>query len=136
MQDDTSTKEAEKGMKAQSTSKEEQKGDTSSEPSQVSHKYFEVESELLSKPNAMCDIILAQGLPPTVVFCSSPSEADMVEVMLSKRGLTAQKVIGNLPYSRVAQIAQEVLDGTKSALVITDVAANDLEVNNFGLVIN
>lgn len=100
------------------------------------HTYIEVGNDLLSKPSALVDTLLVKSLPATLIFCNSPSEADMVEVMLKKKGIGSSKLIGNIPYQRVAQEIQRVQNKEISALVITDVAAREMEVSNFEMVVN
>ena len=102
----------------------------------LEHCYYEVTNDLLSKPNALVDIIQSEGNPPTVVFCNSPSEADFVEVMLKKHAIAAAKLIGHVPFGRVAGAAAQARDGELTALVVTDVSARELDVRNFQVIVN
>jgi ATP-dependent RNA helicase DeaD len=100
------------------------------------HTYIEVGNDLLAKPDALIATLTIKGTPASLVFCNSPSEADMVEVMLKKKGITASKLIGNIPFQRVAQELQRIQNKEISALVITDIAAREIDINNFEIVVN
>lgn len=115
---------------------EEGNNETPQEQPTVKHVYYEVENDLLSKPNALTSILICSNKPKTVVFCNSPSEADMVAVMLGKADIKVDKLIGNVPHSSLIQSCSQIADGSLQALVVTDVAASQLESNEFDLVVN
>ncbi len=100
------------------------------------HIYFEVTAELLAKPQALCDLIEAEALPSTLVFCNMPSDTDLVKVILKKRGINATKVIGNYPPVRLAKIMKEVKDGTTPVIVTTDIGGKNIDLAEFDLIIN
>ncbi|MCB0336982.1 MAG: DEAD/DEAH box helicase [Bdellovibrionales bacterium] len=102
----------------------------------VQHVYYEVGNDLLAKPNALADVLEMSNNASTIIFCNTPSEADMVNVMLSKKGIPSYKLIGNVPFGKVAAAIERIEQGQLRALVITDVAARDMEVGAFDLVIN
>jgi superfamily II DNA/RNA helicase len=102
----------------------------------VKHVFYEVENDLLSKPNALSSILHATNKPKTVVFCNTPSEADMVDVMLGKADIKTEKLIGNVPHSKLIQSCSAIADGSIQALIVTDVAASQLESEEFDLVVN
>lgn len=102
---------------------------------ELKHIYVEIESDLLAKPNALVDIIATQKVP-TVVFCNQPSEADLIEVVLKKRNLSAIKLIGHVPPQKVFVGAQKVANGEVSALIVTDISARELNVGMFTMLVN
>lgn len=106
------------------------------EDQKVEHVYIEVENDLLSKPNALVDILQAEGNPPTVVFCNTPSEADLVEVVLKKKGITAEKMIGHVPFQRAHEAAQSLRSGEISVLIVTDISARDFDLNIPRVIVN
>lgn len=105
-------------------------------PANAEHFSLELNNELAAKANALCDLIEGSGSPATVVFCNSPSDADLTEVLLRKRGIVARKLIGFVPPARVSAAQAELVSGEATALVVTDVSARDLTVANLGLVVN
>lgn len=107
-----------------------------SSKAEATHRYVEVGNDLLAKPDALAQLLLIRGMPSTVVFCNSPSEADMVEVILRKKTISCSKLIGNVPHQRLIEEVSKVHNGQTTALIITDVAAQDLEVEGFGVVVN
>lgn len=106
-----------------------------STPVEVDHCYFEVNGDLLAKPNLLAAIIEAGEMPATVVFCNSPSDCDFVEVMLKKRGIPARKLIGHVPTSKVERAQEQVAAGTVTALVVTDIGARDLHFDQVDLIV-
>lgn len=102
----------------------------------VNHVYYEISNDLLSKPTALCDILESEGTPSTVVFCNSPSDTDLVEVMLKKRGISAKKLVGHLPPAKVVDAVKQAQRGELSVLVVTDIAARNIEVEDIDLLVN
>lgn len=100
------------------------------------HIYYEVGRELLAKINALCDLIECAGLPKTIVFCNTPSDTDFVEVMLKKRGISAQKLIGNVPPVKLQKAIEQIGTGELSVLVVTDIAARGVNLGLFDLAFN
>ncbi|MBN8549846.1 MAG: hypothetical protein J0M12_11075 [Deltaproteobacteria bacterium] len=102
----------------------------------VNHVYYEISNDLLSKPTALCDILETEGTPSTVVFCNSPSDVDLVEVMLKKRGISAKKLVGHLPPAKVVDAVKQTQRGELAVLVVTDIAARSIEVEDVDLIVN
>lgn len=103
---------------------------------QLSHLYYEIGGELLSKPNALAQIIEGLAIPATVVFCNTPSDTDLVEVLLKKRGVAARKLIGNVPPQKVEKTMEQLKNGEISTIVITDIAAKGVDIDSFDMVVN
>ena len=102
----------------------------------VTHAYYEIGTDLLSKPNALCDVLESLCPKRAIVFCNNPSDTDFVELLLKKRGLGAAKLIGNVPPARLERVMQQLEEGSISVLVVTDVAARSLKVAHFDLLLN
>ncbi len=105
-------------------------------PANAQHVYFELPADLLAKPNALSDLIEGSGSPATVIFCNSPSEADLTDVMLRKRGIIARKLIGFVPPSKVTSAVEALKNKECTALVVTDVSAREMQIPALGLVVN
>lgn len=103
---------------------------------EATHNYYEVGGDLMAKPNVLGDIIEVEAAATIVVFCNSPSDADFVEVMLKKRSIASRKLIGNIPPFKVARALDEVRSGEVRVLIVTDVSAKTLEIEDFDLVLN
>ena len=104
---------------------------------EVVHTYYEVDNDLLSKPKALISLLATAGEGlSTVVFCNSPSEADLVEVMLKKEGFVCEKLIGHVPFANVTKAIQQMKDGKLSVVILTDVAARELDVTSINTVVN
>jgi len=100
------------------------------------HFYYEVSGDLLAKPNALCDALEAAGAHAAVIFCNSPSDADLVDVLLKKRGMKSQKLIGNVPPMVTSRALRELKSGELNALVVTDIASREIDVEQLELVVN
>lgn len=102
----------------------------------IEHCICEVGGEILSKPNALSDILEFFGFPKTIIYCNSPSDTDLLEVLLRKRGTAASKLIGYVSPSKSAAAMERLLKGEISTLVVTDIAARALDLSEFELAIN
>ncbi len=102
----------------------------------IQHKYMEVSADLLAKPSALCDLAESQAGLATLVFCNNPSDADFVEVILKKRGISALKLIGFVAPEKLNATQEKVKNGEIGALVVTDVAARGADLSLFSSVIN
>lgn len=102
----------------------------------VTHAFYEIGTDLLSKPNALCDVLESLCPKRAIVFCNNPSDTDFVELILKKRGLGAAKLIGNVPPARLERVMQQLEEGSICVLVVTDVAARSLKVGQFDLLLN
>lgn len=104
--------------------------------SKVSHLYHETGKELLSKPSALCDLLEADGLPTAVVYCNSPSDADFVDVMLRKRGIGSQKLIGFVPKPKLDKAIEDFRSGLISVLVATDIGVRGVDLSNVEVIVH
>jgi superfamily II DNA/RNA helicase len=103
---------------------------------QIKHLFYEVGGELLAKGQALTDFIQGFNLPPTVVFCNQPSDADLVETILRKAAISSRKLVGHVSPQKIAQSVAQVSSGEVTALVVTDGTARSIEVGDFKLAIN
>jgi superfamily II DNA/RNA helicase len=104
--------------------------------SSVSHFFAEVASELLAKPQAAADFIAESGFEPTIIFCNSPSECDMVDVVLRKKSISCKKVIGETTSQKWKQLLMTVASGEVTAIITTDASSSNISITQFKLIIN
>jgi len=102
----------------------------------MEHLYYEVGTTLLAKPQVLCDLIELEGGASCIVFCNSPSDADFADVILKKRGLTSVKLIGYVPQIKLSKAIVQLQKKEVSVLVLTDVAARGVPLEDFDLVVN
>ncbi len=102
----------------------------------MQHTYFEVGTSLLAKPQALCDLVEMEAGHSVLVFCNSPSDADFADVILKKRGISSVKLIGYVPQIKLSKAIQQVQKKEVTALVLTDVAARGVPLEEFDIVIN
>ena len=102
----------------------------------MQHSYYEVGTSLLAKPQALCDLVELEAGHSVLVFCNSPSDADFADVILKKRGISSVKLIGYVPQIKLSKAIQQVQKKEVTALVLTDVAARGVPLNEFDVVIN
>lgn len=102
----------------------------------MEHIYYEVGTSLLAKPQALCDLVEYEAGSTCVVFCNSPSDADFADVILKKRGVSSLKLIGYVPQIKLSKAIQQLESGEITALVLTDVAARGVPLEQFDVVIN
>lgn len=102
----------------------------------MKHIYYEVGTSLLAKPQALCDLVEFEAGHSCVVFCNSPSDADFADVILKKRGISSLKLIGYVPQIKLSKAIQQLQKKEISVLVLTDVAARGVPLEEFSVVIN
>ncbi len=102
----------------------------------MEHIYYEVGTSLLAKPQALCDLVEFEAGHSCVVFCNSPSDADFADVILKKRGISSLKLIGYVPQIKLSKAIQQLQKKEVTVLVLTDVAARGVPLEEFGVVIN
>jgi superfamily II DNA/RNA helicase len=102
----------------------------------MEHVYYEVGTSLLAKPQALCDLIELEAGHSCLVYCNSPSDADFADVILKKRGISSLKLIGYVPQIKLSKAIQQLQKKEVAALVLTDVAARGLPLEEFDIVVN
>ncbi len=102
----------------------------------MEHIYYEVGTSLLAKPQALCDLVEFEAGHSSVVFCNSPSDADFADVILKKRGISSLKLIGYVPQIKLSKAIQQLQKKEVTVLVLTDVAARGVPLEEFSVVIN
>lgn len=102
----------------------------------MEHIYYEVGTSLLAKPQALCDLVEFEAGHTCVVFCNSPSDADFADVILKKRGISSLKLIGYVPQIKLSKAIQQLQKKEVTVLVLTDVAARGVPLEEFDVVIN
>jgi len=102
----------------------------------MEHIYYEVGTSLLAKPQALCDLVELESGRTVVVFCNSPSDADFADVILKKRGIASVKLIGYVPQIKLSKAVQQLKNREITALVLTDVAARGVPLEEFEVVVN
>lgn len=102
----------------------------------MEHIYFEVGTSLLAKPQALCDLVEYEGGHSVIIFCNSPSDADFADVILKKRGVSSVKLIGYVPQLKLSKAVQQLQKKEITALVLTDVAARGIPLEEFDVVVN
>jgi Helicase conserved C-terminal domain len=102
----------------------------------IEHLYYEVDGELLSKPTALADFIEGERPESVLIYANQPSDADFIEVMLRKRTITCQKLIGNVTSQRSHQAMTQAKAGKIKALVVTDISSRHLDPHEFELIVN
>ena len=102
----------------------------------MEHLYYEVGTSLLAKPQALCDILELEGGNTCIVFCNSPSDADFADVILKKRGIPSIKLVGYVPQIKLSKAIQQIQKKEVMALVLTDVAARGVPIEEFHVVVN
>jgi len=115
---------------------QENKENENTKTEEISHVYFEVGNDLTSKPNALADLIQTAEYPHVQVFCNSPSEADFVDVILRKRNINCGKLIGHVPYTKIAQTLHQLNTGAINVVIVTDISANEVDPGQFDININ
>ncbi len=109
---------------------------TTQENHETEHCYVEVGGDLLSKPSSLSDFLEQLGFPTAIIFCNTPSDTDLLEVLLKKRGIPATKLIGYVPPQKLERTLERLHAKEISTVVVTDIAARNINLAEFDIVVN
>ena len=101
---------------------------------QIRQSYYEVSHA--QKPDALCRILDMETPGPTIVFCGTKRECEMLGDQLRGRGYQADSLHGDLNQTQRDRVMKAFRLGTVDLLVATDVAARGLDVESVTHVIN
>lgn len=107
-----------------------------SAPSSIEHYYCEVDSDIMAKPTALCDIIETQRPRSAIIFCNTKSDTQLVEVLLRRRGFDARQINSDLTQAQRNRVMKKIRAGELQFLVATDIAARGLDISQIELVVN
>ena len=102
----------------------------------VSHHYCEVGGDIMSKPNALCDLIETMRPTSAIIFCNTKSDTQLVEVLLRRRGFDARRLNSDLTQSQRNRVMQKIKQRELKFLVATDIAARGIDIEQIDTVIN
>lgn len=107
-----------------------------SSPDSIEHLYANVPSELMAKPNAICDYIETLRPQSAIIFCNTKSDTTLVEAVMRRRGFDARRLNSDLSQSQRTRVMKKIKNRELQFLVATDVAARGLDIEQIDLVIN
>jgi len=102
----------------------------------VEHLFVEVGSEVMAKPNALCDIIETYRPGSSIVFCNTKSDTELVEALLRRRGFEARRLNSDLSQKQRERVMKKIKSKELPILVATDIAARGLDIEALDMVIN
>jgi ATP-dependent RNA helicase DeaD len=85
---------------------------------------------------ALLAIIDQEQPGSTIIFCNTREDTSTVANFLSRQGLDAQLISGELPQNKRTQVMQKVKSGEIQFLVATDVAARGIDISDVTHVLN
>jgi ATP-dependent RNA helicase DeaD len=102
----------------------------------VEHLYADVGGDLMSKPNALCDIMETYRPGSAIVFCNTKSDTQLVEALLRRRGFEARRLNSDLSQKQRERVIKKIKNKDLPILVATDIAARGLDIEALDMVIN
>ena len=102
----------------------------------IEHCYCEVSAGLMSKPDALCDLLEVNNPSSAIIFCNTRSDTDLLDALLRRRGFNARKLNSELTQNRRQEIMQQIRAGKLKYLVATDIAARGIDIEQIELVLN
>ncbi len=102
--------------------------------SQVSQSYLLVER--WDKRRLLTHLLTHESPALTIVFCRTKRTVDDVQIHLSKAGIDAQAIHGDMAQNKRDRAMTRLREGKLSVLVASDLAARGLDVDDISHVIN
>ena len=103
---------------------------------EIDHLYFEVGSDLMSKPSALSDIIETRRPTSAIIFCNTKSDTQLVEALLRRRGFDARRLNSDLSQGQRQRVMRKIKDKELQFLIATDIAARGIDIDEIELVVN
>jgi ATP-dependent RNA helicase DeaD len=88
------------------------------------------------KARALLAIIDQEAPKSAIIFCNTREDTATVATFLSRQGLDAELLSGELPQNKREQVMANVKKGATQYLVATDVAARGIDISDLSHVIN
>ena len=101
----------------------------------ITHIVYET-SPNFHKARGLLAIIDQEEPTSAIVFCNTREDTATVATYLSRQGLDAELISGELPQNKREQVMARVKAGETQFLVATDVAARGIDISNLSHVIN
>lgn len=104
-------------------------------PSEVSHFYVELDNNIASKIDFLVEFLEANYGKKSGIFCPFPSDVDLLEAILRKRGLLLAKLIGHVSFAKVSSVFDQLEKGEIVGALLTDVSSKHLDLSSFDYLI-
>ena len=101
----------------------------------ITHIAYET-SPNFHKARALLAIIDQEEPSSAIIFCNTREDTATVATYLSRQGLDAELISGELPQNKREQVMARVKAGETQFLVATDVAARGIDISDLSHVIN
>lgn len=101
----------------------------------ITHVLYET-SPGFHKVRALLAVIDTEKPGSTIIFCNTREDTATVATFLSRQGLDAQLISGELPQSKREKVMARVKSGDVQFLVATDVASRGIDISDLSHVIN
>jgi len=100
----------------------------------VSHAIYQIEQD--HKLDTLLTLLSQSGKGQTLVFTRTKHRAQKIALQLSKTGLAAKALQGNLSQNRRQEVMDGFRNGRVQVMVATDIAARGIDVSRISHVIN
>ena len=101
----------------------------------ITHVLYET-SPNFHKARALLAIIDQEEPSSAIIFCNTREDTATVATFLSRQGLDAELLSGELPQNKREQVMKRVKAGETQYLVATDVASRGIDISDLSHVIN
>jgi ATP-dependent RNA helicase DeaD len=106
------------------------------ESQNMTHYVYDVGSDLMAKPNALCDIIETLQPRSAIIFCNTKSDTQIVESLLRRRGFEARRLNSDLTQRQRDKVMKLIREKQLRFLVATDIAARGIDIDSLDVVFN
>ncbi|MCX7952057.1 MAG: DEAD/DEAH box helicase [Deltaproteobacteria bacterium] len=103
--------------------------------SELGHYYVELDNNLASKIDFLVNFLEANYGKKTGIFCPLPSDVDLLETILRKKGLLLSKLIGHVSFAKVASVFDQLEKGEIVGALLTDVSSKHVDLGAFDYLI-
>ena len=102
----------------------------------IEHLFCRVDGGLTSKATALAAFLEEYKPKSSIVFCNTKSDTELVQILLRKRGIEAERLNSDLSQKERERTMDKFRSGEVKILVATDVAARGIDVKDLDFVVN
>jgi superfamily II DNA/RNA helicase len=103
--------------------------------SSCAHYFVELGGNVSAKIDFLLNFLEEHLGSKVGIFCPFPSDVDFLEAVLRRKGLLLAKLIGHVPYAKVAAVLEQLASMDVVGVLLTDISAKHINLGEFDYLI-
>ncbi len=98
---------------------------------ELRHFYVELDNNLTSKIEFLVSFLESNYGLKIGIFCPLPSDVDLLEAILRKKGLLLAKLVGHVSFAKVSSVFEGLNSGNIVGVLLTDISSKHVDLSSF-----